>query len=117
FRLLTLHDGVAALAFLGDDAPGLLARIAAVFARMKVKVVTAQLYSWHEGAHAARVMDVFTVQTGFDAARLERECRQYEQEFAAMQADGCDARSYVANGIRDARWSPREVPQIPLRIR
>lgn len=117
FRLLAVHDGVAELAFLGDDAPGLLARIAAVFARMKVKIVTAQLYSWHEHSNAARVMDVFTVQTGFDEERLQRECRQYEQELVAMQADGCDPKGYVAKGLRDARWSPREVPQIPLRIR
>lgn len=117
FRVLQVHDGVAELAFVGDDAPGLLARIAAVFARMKIKVVTAQLHCWRATAERSRVMDVFTVQTGFDAERLERECHLYEQEFAKIDADGRDPRSYVTNGITDARWSPREVPRIPLKIR
>jgi UTP:GlnB (protein PII) uridylyltransferase len=128
FRLLGVHDGVAEVAFVGADAPGLLAKIAAVFARTKVKVVTAQLFSWHaqvdpSKADVVRVMDVFTIQTGFDADRLERECKQYEREFAQIQDDSSSvgqygaAIRYVESGLTDARWSPREAPRIPLRVR
>lgn len=116
FRVLDAVGGVARIAFFGDDGAGLLAKIAAVFAVRKVKVVTAQIQSYvTDGRH--RVCNVFAVQTGFDMQRLERECRQYEADFTAIQATPGEPRRYLEASLKDARWSARELPQIPLRVR
>jgi [protein-PII] uridylyltransferase len=116
FRVLDVGNGVARIVFLGDDGAGLLAKIAAVFAVRKVKILTAQIQS-HVTATRARVCNVFTMQTGFDELRLERECRQYEADFAAIQATPGEPRRYLEASLKDARWSARELPQIPLRVR
>lgn len=117
FRLLGTEPGVAYVTFLGDDGPGLLAKIAAVFAVRKVKVVTAQLHSYvaEDGRH--RVINVFGVQSGFDAARLERECRLYDEEFGNIVRGPDGPRAYLQAALKDARWSPRVAPKIALRVR
>ncbi len=117
FRLLGCEPGVAYVAVLGDDGPGLLAKIAAVFAVRKVKVVTAQLHSYVDPAGRRRVINVFGVQSGFDEARLERECRLYEEDFGNIVKSPDGPRAYLQAALKDARWSPREAPKIALRVR
>lgn len=117
FRVLDTGNGVARIVFLGDDGAGLLAKIAAVFAVRKIKVLSAQIQSYVTPDGRPRVCNVFTMQTGFDAARLERECRQYEAEFLAIAATPGEPRRYLEASLKDARWSARELPQIPLRVR
>lgn len=117
FRVVDTNNGVARIAFLGDDAAGLLSRIAAVFAVRKVKVVSAQIQSYVTPDGRARVCNVFAIQTNFEIPRLERECRQYETDFSAIQASPGEPRRYLEASLKDARWSARELPQIPLRVR
>jgi [protein-PII] uridylyltransferase len=117
FRLLGTEPGVAYLTFFGDDGPGLLAKIAAVFAARKVKVVTAQLHSYvaEDGRH--RVINVFGVQNGHDEVRLERECKLYEEDFGKLVQSPNGPQGYLQAVLKDARWSPREAPKIGLRVR
>lgn len=117
FRVLGTEPGVAYVAFLGADGPGLLAKIAAVFAVRKVKVVTAQLHSFVDVDGRNRVINVFGVQSGFDDVRLARECRLYEEEFASIVKSADGPRAYLQAALKDARWSPREAPKIALRAR
>lgn len=117
FRVLGTEPGVAYVAFLGDDGPGLLAKIAAVFAVRKVKVVTAQLHSYVDADARRRVINVFGVQSGFDEVRLARECKVYDDEFASLVNGAGDPRDYLQRALKDARWSPREAPKIALRVR
>lgn len=117
FRLLGTEPGVAYFAFFGDDGPGLLAKIAAVFAVRKVKVVTAQLHSYVTEDHRKRVINVFGAQSGFDEARLERECKSYEDEFSQIAKATNGPRGHLQEALKDARWSPREAPKIALKVR
>lgn len=117
FRVLGTEPGVAYITFLGDDGAGLLAKIAAVFAVRKVKVVTAQLHSYVTEDGRRRVINVFGVQSGFDEIRLQRECKLYEEDFRNIVASEGGARGYLQAVLKDARWSPREAPKIGLRVR
>jgi UTP:GlnB (protein PII) uridylyltransferase len=63
------------------------------------------------------VINVFGVQSGFDEARLERECRLYEEDFGNIVKSPDGPRAYLQAALKDARWSPREAPKIALRVR
>lgn len=103
-----------------DDSPGALARIAAAFSAARIRIVGAQIYSWQPGLDEPnenrRVLDVFWLSAGRDAATVERRLPRVLANLEKLFAGKIEPTSITTGKKDEMRWSSRRAPAVESSI-
>ncbi len=105
------------VAVVTDDEPGALARICATFSRHKLKVVSAQLYSFRDPDGKRRVLDLFWVRAGQDPDLVAELIPRMNETLSRLCAGDERATDLVASRRHDVHWSRRPSPSVPIQVR
>jgi UTP:GlnB (protein PII) uridylyltransferase len=106
-RVLTKSDPYVELCVVADDRPGLLAMITATFSHAKLKVFSAQIYSWTGQDGRTRSLDVFWVRSGQEAEYAVKLVPGLERDLEALIAGKADPVE-VATGARAQAKRPSD---------
>jgi [protein-PII] uridylyltransferase len=104
------------LCVLADDRPGLLAMITAAFAHSKVKVLSAQVYSYVGLDGRSRALDLFWVRSGQDAAQVTRLLPALERDLALAMAGQVEPVELATGARVVPRWSLRPTPPVATKV-
>jgi [protein-PII] uridylyltransferase len=85
-----------------DDRPGLLALITATLSRYKLKVRSAQVYSWISRDGRSRCLDIFWVRGPEDAERAQRLLPKLEAELEQSLGEEIDPVQLEARALSGA---------------
>jgi [protein-PII] uridylyltransferase len=97
-----------------DDRPGLLAMITATLSHAKLKVRSAQVYSWLGQDGRSRSLDIFWVRGPEDPERAERLLPQLARDLEKVIARPVDPAELEALALSDARSSSSSTRRPPL---
>lgn len=86
-----------------DDRPGLLAIITALLSQSKLKVRSAQLYSWRDRGGRRRCLDTFWVRGPEDPERVSRILTKLEQDLQQLLAAAIDPAVLRRRALSGAR--------------
>lgn len=89
-----------------DDRPGLLAMITALLSQSKLKVRSAQVYSWLTRDGRSRCLDIFWVRGPEDSDRVGRLLPKLERDLDQLLGDPIDPTALRGRALAGAR-SPR----------
>lgn len=99
-----------------DDRPGLLSLIAAALAHSKVRVVSAQIYSFSPPGGGARALDLFWLRAGNEAQTVLRALPRVARVFDQLVAGELDPLRVVRGDGESKRWSERPAPPVENHI-
>jgi [protein-PII] uridylyltransferase len=114
--VLTKSDPYVELCVVADDRPGLLAMITATFSHAKLKVFSAQIYSWVGQDGRTRSLDVFWVRSGQEAEYAVRLVPGLERDLELLIADKIDPVEVATGSRAQARWSVRPTPPVATKV-
>jgi [protein-PII] uridylyltransferase len=114
-RVLAKSDPYVELAVVADDRPGLLAMITATLSHAKIKVFSAQVYSWQGQDGRTRSLDLFWVRSGQDADLAVKLVPSLERNLELLIAGQMDPVE-LATGSRTQRWSLRPTPAVATKV-
>jgi [protein-PII] uridylyltransferase len=103
------------IAVIADDRPGALADITACFAAARVRVISAQLYSWVDRRGRARVLDIFWVHGATEQGAISRQLSRVRNDLARVLAGTSDAASVMKLKIVSTLEN-RPVPSVLVRV-
>jgi [protein-PII] uridylyltransferase len=89
-----------------DDRPGLLAMITALLSQSKLKVRSAQVYSWLTRDGRSRCLDIFWVRGPEDSERVARLLTKLERDLEQLLGGAIDPSALRGRALSGAR-SPR----------
>ncbi len=115
-RVLTKSDPYVELAVVADDRPGLLAMITATLSHAKLKVFSAQIYSWTGQDGRSRSFDLFWVRSGQEAEYAVKLVPGLERDLEMLIADKMDPVELAAGIRAQARWSARPTPHVATKV-
>ena len=94
-----------------DDRPGLLAQITACLSQAKVKVRSAQVYSWIGQDGRSRSLDIFWLRGPEDVERAERLLSKLERELPKVLASPLEPDELERRALAVTRWAaPSKAP-------
>ncbi len=105
------------LVVIGDDHPGMLAQICATFSKLKLKVVSAQIYSFTDPDGKHRFLDLFWVRSGNDPDAVVQVLPQLNQLLSKLLDKKLAPRDLVSGKKDEARYSSRKSPAVPIQVR
>jgi [protein-PII] uridylyltransferase len=115
-RVLSTSDPYVELCFVADDRPGLLAMITATLSHAKLKVLSAQIYSWVGQDGRSRALDVFWVRSGQEADLAVKLLPTLNRDLALLLDAKADPVE-LATGVRaQAKWSTRSTPPVATKV-
>jgi [protein-PII] uridylyltransferase len=115
-QVLSVREPYVELAVSAADAPGLLAKICATFSVARIKVVSAQVYSWAHADGQKRVLDIFWVRSGVDSSLVVAAATRVQVELLRLINGEVKAEDLVASRGQEMRWSQRAAPRVETRI-
>jgi [protein-PII] uridylyltransferase len=116
FQVLSTSEPYVELCVVADDRPGLLAMVTAAFSHAKLKVFSAQIYSWIGPDGKSRALDMFWVRSGQEADAVARVVPNLERDLAELLAGNVDP-AELAIGARPAtRWTSRPTPPVATKV-
>jgi [protein-PII] uridylyltransferase len=104
------------LCVVAEDRPGLLAMITASFAKSKLKVLGAQVYSWVGPDGVARALDAFWVRSGQESAATLRLVPRIEEALQRLVQGELDALELVTGSTEAPAWSMRSTPPVETKV-
>ncbi len=105
------------VAVITNDEPGALARICATFSRHKLKVVSAQLYSFRGPDGKRRALDLFWVRSGQDPDLVAELIPKMNETLNSLCSGEQRATDLVTSRKHDVQWSRRASPSVPIQVR
>jgi [protein-PII] uridylyltransferase len=99
-----------------DDRAGLLAMITATFCKARLKVLSAQVYSWLGQDGQSRSLDIFWVKTPKDSASALELLPSLERDLDLLLTGGGDPVELVTRTRAHNRWSVRPTPPISTKV-
>jgi [protein-PII] uridylyltransferase len=115
-RVLSKSDPYVELCVVADDRPGLLAMITASFSHAKLKVFSAQIYSWTGQDGRSRSLDMFWVRSGHEADLTIRQVPKLERDLGLLIAGRLDPVELATGSRTQARWSARPTPPVATKV-
>lgn len=111
------HPDVCELCVVADDAPGLLARIAAAITSSRLEVLAAQVYSRVLGPGRTEAVDLFWVRDARaeagDAASITRLLPRLERDLEAVCSGAVEANELLSERVgRGSPWRERPSPAV-----
>lgn len=107
----------AEICVIGDDEPGFLAKVCAVFAQAKYKVVSAQIHSWRDADGKRRALDSFWVRGGSKPTSVSERLPEVERRLRQVVCGEVNALDLVGAPRDSAGVSQRAAPAVPLQVR
>ncbi len=99
-----------------DDRPGLLAMVTATLCRAKLKVRSAQVYSWLGRGGSSRSLDIFWVRGPEDPDKVRRLLTKLERELESILAGAVDAAELERKALQGARSAQLLRPRFPTEV-
>jgi [protein-PII] uridylyltransferase len=115
-QVIVVREPYVELGVVAEDAPGLLARIAAALSAARLKVIAAQVYSWLDDEGCSRVLDVFWVQAGTNAEAVVRMVPRVEGELRRLLNGEVEPEELVQKTNSDPAWV-RPAPPVPSHVK
>lgn len=120
--LLQTDGPYAEIAVLADDHPGLLSQITAAISHQKLKVISAQIYSWDADKNPAankpkRALDLFWVLARDDGEAVKKRVPVVESNLRKLVQGALQVGALVSRKRRDAEWRLRPAPPVQLQVR
>ncbi|MBM4363205.1 MAG: HD domain-containing protein, partial [Deltaproteobacteria bacterium] len=115
-RVLSVSEPYAQICVVAEDRPGLLARIAAALGHGRLKVFSAQVYSWVGPDGRTRALDLFWVRSGEEAAEVVRLAPALERDLLRLVRGEVDPVELVTGERAPPRWSLRPTPPVATRV-
>jgi [protein-PII] uridylyltransferase len=115
-RELDISEPYFEICVVADDRPGLLSYIAASLAAAKIKVIGAQIYSFHVPGGPKRAVDMFWVRAGQEAANARRLLPRVEQYLSDILAGKVQAVDLIRGEKQSMRWNYRPAPAVETEI-
>ncbi|HEX4475934.1 MAG TPA: [protein-PII] uridylyltransferase [Polyangiaceae bacterium] len=115
-RVLATSEPYVELCVVADDRPGLLAMITAAFSHAKLKVLSAQVYSWVGPDGTTRSLDMFWVRSGQEAAGTVRLVPGLERDLRLLLAGETDPVELATGAPASSRWVSRPTPPVATKI-
>jgi [protein-PII] uridylyltransferase len=100
---------------IGDDRPGLLADLAAIFAASRLKVMGAQVCTWQPAKGPLRALDGFWLRGRSNADSVKKMLAGMQRDLAALSSGDTTAAELVASR-RTSRWNERRAPDVTPRV-
>ncbi|HVU01852.1 MAG TPA: [protein-PII] uridylyltransferase [Polyangiaceae bacterium] len=115
-KVLSESHPYVELCVVADDRPGLLAMITATFTHAKLKVLSAQIYSWVGQDGRSRSLDTFWVRSGQEVEQVLKSIPGCERDLGLL-LDGKLDPVELATGVRaQPRWSVRPTPPVATKV-
>ena len=105
------------LAVLADDQPGALARVCAMFSHRKMKVVSAQIFTWKDASGRRRALDIFWVRSGTESRTTQGALPELTEQLTQLTSGKLSTAALVSGNPQQARWSNRVSPEVPIQVR
>jgi [protein-PII] uridylyltransferase len=115
-RTMSQQEPYLELWVVADDRPGLLALIAAALCRAKLKVLSAQVYSWIGQDGRSRSLDIFWVKSPKDASFAAELVPSVQRDLQLLLSGSLDPIELVRNGSSRTRWSSRPTPKVSAKV-
>ncbi len=115
-RVLSKSDPYVELCVVADDRPGLLAMITATFSHAKLKVFSAQIYSWTGQDGRSRSLDLFWVRSGQEAEFAVKLVPGLQRDLEMLIAGKIDPVELATGARALARWSIRPTPAVATKV-
>ncbi len=106
----------AEVGFVADDRPGLLAMITAALAANRLRVASAQIYSWTDSYGRARVLDLFWVRSGSDTAAVADALPKVERDFERLLSQEVTPEQLVDSRRPSTAWDQRPAPDVSTAV-
>ncbi len=115
-RVLARSDPYVQLCVIADDRPGLLSKITASFTHAKLKVFSAQIYSWAGPDGRTRSLDIFWVRSGQDSGVVTRLVPALERDLGLLLSGEVDAVELATGSRQEHRFSLRPTPPVATKV-
>jgi [protein-PII] uridylyltransferase len=113
--ILAKDDPYAEIGFVTDDKPGTLAMITAALAANRIKVISAQLYSWQDQHGRRRTLDLFWVRSGESPVAVERALSRVETDLEKLLGGEISAHELLASR-EGSTFSERPSPGVQTSV-
>lgn len=104
------------LGIIADDRPGLLAMMTATLAASRLKVVSAQIYSYQDGYGRTRALDLFWVRSGVSTSSARAALPRLERDFDRLLSGEISPAELVMGPEGRLRTSERPAPKVATEI-
>ena len=94
-----------------DDKPGTLASVTAALAANRLRVISAQLYSWQDRPGRARVLDLFWVRPANEPSQVKRQMDRVLSDLEQLLSGEVNADELLVQR-RGSRLSSRPAPEV-----
>lgn len=111
-RAMGQDDCYVEIGVVADDRPGLLAMVTAALAANRLRVLNAQLYSWTDAHGRQRVLDLFWVRSGVDAAAVREALPRVERDFERLLSQELTSEELVDSRRPSASLYQRPAPGV-----
>jgi [protein-PII] uridylyltransferase len=115
-HVLSKSDPYVELCVVADDRPGLLAMITAAFTHAKLKVFSAQIYSWVGQDGRSRSLDLFWVRAGQEADLAVKLVPAVERDLDLLVAGTVDPVELATGARAQPKWSLRPTPPVATKV-
>jgi [protein-PII] uridylyltransferase len=114
--VLSTSDPYVELCVVADDRPGLLAMITAAFTHAKLKVFSAQIYSWTGQDGRSRSLDMFWVRSGQEADQVVKLVPTIERDLDLVMSNKVDPVELATGARAQPKWSVRPTPPVETKV-
>ena len=114
-EIIGVDEPYAEVVCVGDDRPGLLAMLAAIFAASRLKVMGAQICTWQPAKGSPRALDAFWVRGRSGADGVKKMLPKLQCDLAALLA-GEKTPEELVSSRRASRWNERRAPDVTPRV-
>lgn len=111
-RAMGQDDPYVEVGVVADDRPGLLAMVTAALTANRLRVLNAQIYSWTDAYGRQRVLDLFWVRGGSDAAAVRDALPKVERDFERLLSHELTPAELVESRRSSAALYQRPAPGV-----
>ena len=104
-HVLSKGDPYVEICVVAEDRPGLLAMITATFSHAKLKVFSAQIYSWVGEDGRSRALDLFWVRSGQEADLVLKLVPGLERDLGLLLEGKIDPVELATGARTQPKWS------------
>jgi [protein-PII] uridylyltransferase len=115
-RAVSEQDPYLELWVVADDGPGLLAMITATFCRARLKVLSAEVYSWIGQDGRSRSLDIFWVKCPKGMSSALELLPSMERDLSCLLGGEADPVEMATGVSSRTRWSSRPTPPISTKV-
>ncbi|HEX7670517.1 MAG TPA: HD domain-containing protein, partial [Polyangiaceae bacterium] len=115
-HVLSKGDPYVELCVVAEDRPGLLAMITATFSHAKLKVFSAQIYSWVGEDGRSRALDLFWVRSGQEADLVLKLVPGLERDLGLLLEGKIDPVELATGARTQPKWSLRPTPPVATKV-